>query len=73
MFFGSLLRLFERGVTSLFGSSNARFVKRMQGQVDAINALESKFEAMSNEQLAEQTQRFRERLEAGETPNDIMI
>jgi preprotein translocase subunit SecA len=73
LFFGSLLRMFERGVTALFGSSNARYVKRMQGRVDAINALEPKFEAMSDEQLKEQTQRFRERLEAGESTDDILV
>lgn len=73
LFFGSLLRMFERGVTSIFGSSNARYVKRLQGRVDAINALEPKFEAMSDEELKQQTQRFRERLEAGETTDDIMI
>ena len=73
MFFGSLLRLFERGVTSLFGSSNARFVKRLQNRVDAINGLEPKFSAMTDEQLKEQTVRFRERLEAGETEDDILL
>ncbi len=73
LFFGSLLRMFERGVTTVFGSSNARFVKRLQGKVDAINALESKFEAMSVEELQQQTQRFRERIEAGETEDDILI
>ena len=73
LFFGSLLRLFERGVTSLFGSSNARYVKRLQNKVDAINGLEPKFTAMSDDELKEQTQRFRERLEAGETEDDILI
>ena len=73
LFFGSLLGMFERGVTALFGSSNARYVKRLQGKVDAINALEPKFEAMSDDELRQQTQRFRERLEAGESTNDIML
>ncbi len=73
LFFGGLLRLFERGVTSLFGSSNARYVKRMQGRVDAINALEPKFEAMSDEELHDQTRKFRARLEAGETLDDLLI
>ncbi|MGI9517448.1 MAG: DEAD/DEAH box helicase, partial [Pirellulaceae bacterium] len=73
LFFGGLMRMFERGVTSLFGSSNARYVKRLQGKVDAISSLEPKFEAMSNEELKAQTQRFRDRLEAGETTDDIMI
>ncbi len=73
LFFGGLMRMFERGVTALFGSSNARYVKRLQGKVDAISSLEPKFEAMTDEELKAQTQRFRDRLEAGETPDDIMI
>ena len=70
---GGVLRTFERGVTGVFGSANARTVKRMQPQVDAIAALEPKFEAMSNEELAEQTKLFRERLKNGETLDDIMV
>ena len=39
-FFGNLVSGFERGVTGIFGSSNARYVKKLQGKVDAITALE---------------------------------
>ncbi len=73
LFFGGILRLFERGVTSLFGSSNARYVKRLQSRVDAINSLEPKFEAMSDEELLDQTRQFRARLESGETVDDLLI
>ncbi len=73
LFFGSLLRMFERGVTSLFGSSNARYIKKLQSRVDAISALESKFEAMSDDELKKQTAIFKDRLEAGETLDDILI
>jgi len=38
VFFGSLMRGFERSVTSLFGSSNARYIKRLQSKVDAIGS-----------------------------------
>ena len=37
--FGGFSRGIERGLTSLFGSSNARYIKRLQPTVDAINAL----------------------------------
>ena len=43
--FGSFLRSFERAITSMFGSSNARFLKRLQGRVAEINAIESKISA----------------------------
>lgn len=71
-FFSSVTSGFEKGVTSLFGSSNARHVKRMQTRVDAINVLEPKYESMSDEELREQTRRFRERLTNGETLDDIL-
>ena len=43
---------FEKAITSLFGSANARYLKRLQPKVDAINALEAKYQALSDEQLA---------------------
>ncbi len=63
---------FERTVTSLFGSSNARQIKKFQTRVDAINQLESRYEAMSNEELVKQTELFKERLSNGETTDDIL-
>ena len=69
----ALMRGFERGITSLFGSSNARYLKKLLPKVEAINALESKYEAMSDEQLQAQTFEFRKRLEAGETVDDLLV
>jgi len=71
-FFGNFMHGFERTITSLFGSSNARYIKRLQGRVDAINALEPTYEAMSDEQLREQTKSFQQRLLDGETTDDIL-
>jgi preprotein translocase subunit SecA len=73
LFFGGLLRGFERGITSLFGSSNARYIKRLQSKVEAINSLESQYQALSDAELREQSVRFRERLSSGETLDDILI
>ena len=72
-FFSGLLQKFERGITSIFGSSNARYVKKLQPRVDAIGALEPKYEAMSNDELCDQTRLFRQRLDAGETLDDILV
>jgi preprotein translocase subunit SecA len=72
-FFGGLMHGFERGVTAMFGSSNARYVRRLQARVDAITALEPRFQAMSDAELREQTAEFRRRLKAGETLEDILI
>ena len=73
LFFGGLLRGFERSLTGLFGSSNARYIKKLQAKVDAINNLEPKYEVMSEEELRGQTVKFRERLAAGETLDDILV
>ncbi len=64
---GSIARGIERAITSLFGSSNARYLRKLQPQVTAINALESKYQAMSDEKLRQQTLEFKKRLAAGET------
>jgi len=71
--FGGLTRGFERAVTSVFGSSNARYLRRMQPQIEAINALEPKFQAISDAELKEQTAKFRRRLAAGETLDDLLV
>ncbi|MCA9184735.1 MAG: preprotein translocase subunit SecA, partial [Planctomycetales bacterium] len=72
-FFGGILTGFERGITSMFGSSNARYVRQLQPKVDAIGALEAKYQALSDEQLREQTVLFRQRLDAGETLDDLLV
>ena len=71
-FFSALGTGFERGITSLFGSSNARYIKKLQPKVDVINALEQKFQAMSNEELKAQTALFRKRLAEGESLDDLL-
>ncbi|MCI0492293.1 MAG: preprotein translocase subunit SecA, partial [Planctomycetes bacterium] len=68
-----ILGRFERGVTSVFGSANARFLKRLQPRVEAINALEPKYQAMSDADLCGQTAEFRRRLAAGETLEDLLV
>ena len=69
---GGAMRGFERAITSVFGSSNARFIKKLQPKIDAINSLESKYKAMSDDELREQAAAFRRRLAAGETLDDMM-
>ncbi len=71
--FGGLARSIERAITSLFGSSNARYIKKLQAKVEAINALEPKYQAMTDEELRQQTVEFRKRLAAGETLDDLLV
>ncbi len=56
----------------LFGSSNDRKVKDFMGRVQKINALESKFAALSDDELRMMTQTFKDRVAAGETLDKIL-
>jgi preprotein translocase subunit SecA len=55
----------------LLGSSNDRKVKTFMGQVERINALESRFESFSDDELRMMTQTFKDRIEAGESLDKI--
>ena len=57
---------------SLFGSSNDRYVASIRKIVDKINAFEPAMQALDDAGLQAQTQKFRDRLEAGETLDDIL-
>jgi preprotein translocase subunit SecA len=50
-----------------------RRLKRLKSQAAYIGTLEPEFEALSDEQLAGKTTEFRERIENGETPEDILF
>ena len=56
----------------IFGSSNDRYVRSLQPLVAKINALEPSLQAMSDEELRGQTAKFRARLEAGESLDDLL-
>jgi preprotein translocase subunit SecA len=57
---------------TIFGSSNDRYVRSLGPLVAQINALETNTSAMTDEELREQTTRFRARLAQGETLDDIL-
>ena len=56
----------------LFGTSNDRFVRSLDGRVDAVNAVEAEFEKLSDDQVRAKTDEFRQRLGSGESMEDIM-
>lgn len=62
----------NRGLLVVFGNSNEREIRKLQPRVEAINALEPKMQALSNEELRGITQKFRDRLSAGETLDDLL-
>ena len=57
----------------LFGSANDRFVASLSHTVDAINALEPRFEALSDDALMAQTGEFKRRIGGGEPPDDLLV
>ncbi|MEG3180506.1 preprotein translocase subunit SecA [Sphingomonas sp. LT1P40] len=63
--FGGLAKTF-------FGSSNDRYVKSLGAIVNKINAFEPALQALSDEELAGQTVKFRERLDGGEKIDSIL-
>jgi preprotein translocase subunit SecA len=56
----------------LFGTKNSRELKRMGRIVTRINALESEVTSLSDEALKALTQALRERLDGGETLDDLL-
>lgn len=59
-------------VKKIFGDLNEKEVKRMRKIVDHINSLEPQMVQLSDEQLKGKTVEFRERLEKGETLDDLL-
>ncbi len=57
--------------TKVFGTSNERQLRKYYRLVEPINALESKYESMSDSELQSQTDVLRQRLKDGESLDDI--
>ena len=58
--------MFAAVAKSIFGSANDRYVRGLGKYVDAVNALEPNIQALTDEELKAQTERFRQRLAGGE-------
>ena len=57
----------------IFGTKNDREIKALTKEVEKINALESEYEKLSDEELKNKTNIFKERLKNGETLDDILV
>ena len=55
-----------------FFDSQSKIIKKLQDKVSKINDLESKFSALSDEELKKQTDVLKERLINGESLDDIL-
>ena len=59
-------------IKKIVGTRNDRELKRIQGYVVKVNALEEDTQKLSDEQLKARTLEFRERLKGGETLDDLL-
>jgi preprotein translocase subunit SecA len=59
-------------LTQIFGNANEKYIKSIQPIVTEINELESEYQKLSDEQLKNKTFEFRERLNQGETLDDLL-
>jgi preprotein translocase subunit SecA len=59
-------------LTKIFGSRNDRLLKQYRRTVEQVNALEPKFEQLSDAELRAKTEEFRGRVQQGESLDDLL-
>ena len=59
-------------ITKIFGTRSQREIKKLQPQVDKILALEDTYRQLSEEELKDKTRQFKERLNQGETLDELL-
>jgi len=64
--------MFFDWLTKIFGSKNERELKKLWPVVDQINSFEPSMKALTDDELKAQTLRFKERIEKGETLDDLL-
>jgi preprotein translocase subunit SecA len=63
----------DRGLTTFFGSANSRQIKRYTEYAKQAGELEPSMMALSDDQLREQTVKFKKRIADGETVDDLLV
>ncbi|UXI67707.1 preprotein translocase subunit SecA [Tahibacter amnicola] len=64
--------MFNRLMTSLFGSRNERVLRQLNKNVAQINALEPAMKALSDAELKGKTDEFKKRLQEGQTLDQLL-
>ena len=65
--------MLDRLLAKVFGTQNARDLKRVQPTVAAINDLEDTIKRLSDEELRSKTDHFKQQLAQGATLDDLLI
>jgi preprotein translocase subunit SecA len=64
--------MFNRALTSLFGSRNERVLRQLSRAVSRINALETEYEKLGDDALRGKTDEFRQRIADGESLEKLL-
>jgi len=64
--------MFEKLITSIFGSKHSRDIKKIQPLVEQIKEIFPTLKDFSDSQLTDKTAEFKKRLEEGETIDDLL-
>src|SRR5262252_1412013 len=64
--------MFNRILTGIFGSRNERLLRQMNKTVAKVNAFEPALKALSDDELRAKTGEFKQRLQAGETLDQLL-
>ncbi|MCB8985982.1 MAG: SEC-C domain-containing protein [Ardenticatenaceae bacterium] len=65
--------MFKKLLTKIVGDSNKKLIDGLRSIVDEVGELEPQLQQMSDEQLRAKTAELRERCEAGETLEDLLV
>ncbi|MBI9112063.1 preprotein translocase subunit SecA [Maridesulfovibrio ferrireducens] len=64
--------MFNAIVSTIFGSSNERFIKKLKPQIDAIASFEPEMEKLTDEQFPQKVAQWKEEVAAGKDLDDIL-
>src|SRR5579863_6402141 len=65
--------MLDQALAKIFGTKHEREVKKMRPLIAAINELEPQIKALSDQDLAAQTVKFREQIDQGASLDDLLI
>ena len=60
-------------IKKIFGDMNDKYLKKIQPLVEQINEKEEEYQKLSDDELKSHTDKFKERLEKGETVDDLLV
>jgi preprotein translocase subunit SecA len=64
--------MFNRILTGIFGSRNERLLRQMNKTVAKVNTFEPALQALSDSELRAKTEAFKQRVQAGETLDELL-